>query len=393
MNTRDRVGVAGAGSIVASVTVRIAQPHSTAAGAILLAAGVVLGELLLLRLGDGTGLPLSYAVLVVIVTCFPPLAVVALVLGAELVAVVVREEPRALASRVAIGVWRVLVAAGALGAFRVARHLFGARAHLGAVLGALVVTVVAALLVDELLRFVTHRHSGLVGSGNVAWTALGSCTVLMAIGYSGVNGRGDLGVWGPLLFSIPLLATWYSFDRLASINRTYRQTIEALAMAPELGGLVPDGHAERVTELATAIGRELDLDDAHLQTLETAARLHHIGQVTLDEPAPGTRADAGEVAAVTAALMRGIEPLQSAAEIVAGEPRGARETRGSNAPVAIASQTLKVASAFDDLTGGDADRSGAALEALYSSPGYVYNLRALEALERLLDRRHRAARA
>ena len=60
--------------------------------------------------------------------------------------------------------------------------------------------------------------------------------------------------------------------------------------------------------------------------------------------------------------------------------------------VVLASQSLKVASAFDDLTEGEADRSAAALEALYSSPGYVYNSRALEALERILDRDGRVRR-
>jgi hypothetical protein len=293
---------------------------------------------------------------------------------------------------------RVLVAAGALGTYRVARHAFGSRAHLGAVLGALAVTVVAAVVVDELLRLTSRRRSGLVGSGSVAWTALGSCAVLMAVGYAGVNGRGNLGVWGPLLFSIPLLGTWYSFERLDSINRTYRQTIEALAMAPELGGLVRPGHATRVAALASSIGRELDLDDSNLSKLETAALLHHIGQVTLDEPAPGTHADLREVAMVTAALMREIEPLSDAAEIVAGEPLGARDSMRHASSrvtpaVALASQALKVASAFDDLTEGENERSAAALEALYTSPGYVYNSRALEALERILDRGGRGARS
>jgi hypothetical protein len=266
------------------------------------------------------------------------------------------------------------------------------------VLGALAVTVLGLLVGDELLRIVTRRRSGLVGRGSVAWSALGSCAVLMAVGYSGVNGRGNLGVWGPLLFSIPLLGTWYSFERLDSIKRTYRQTIEALATAPELGGVVRPGHATRVAALASGIGRELDLDDANLHNLETAALLHHIGQVTLDEPPPGTHADLREVAMVTAALLREIEPLRAAAEIVAGEPLGARDSmRHPSArvmpAVTIASQALKVASAFDDLTEGAADRSAAALEALYSSPGYVYNSRALEALERILDRDGRVHRS
>jgi hypothetical protein len=398
MRLRIRLAWVVVGSLVAAATVHAAQPHSTAGGAVLLAAGAVVGELLVLRLDDRTGLPLSYAVLIVLVACFAPLAAVALVSGAELVAFVVRVEPHRLVSRAWIGLQRLLVAAGALGTYRVAHQAFGNRGHLGSVLGTLAITVVGLLVGDELLRIVTRRRSGLVGRGSVAWTALGSCGVLMAIGYSGVNGRGDLGVWGPLLFSIPLLGTWYSFERLDSISRTYRQTIEALAMAPELGGVVRPGHATRVAALAVGIGRELDLDDAHLQNLETAALLHHIGQVTLDEPPPGTHPDLREVARVTAALLREIEPLHAAAEIVAGEPLGARDAMRHpsarvGAAVAVASQALKVASAFDDLTEGETDRSPAALEALYSSPGYVYNSRALEALERILNRDGRVRRA
>ncbi|MDQ1466478.1 MAG: hypothetical protein QOH10_893 [Actinomycetota bacterium] len=408
MRLRSRIAWVVVGGLLAGATVHVAQPHSIAGGAVLLAAGAVLGELLVLRLGDGTGLPLSYAVLIVLVSSFQPAAVAALVVGAELVAVFVRVEPSGLPARVWVGLQRILVAAGALGAYRVARHSFGSREQLAEVLGALAVAVLAALVVDEVLRLVSHRRSGLagsglagggfVGSGRVAWTALGSCAVLMAVAYGGVNGRGELGVWGPLLFSIPLLGTWYSFERLDSISRTYRQTIEALAMAPELGGFVRPGHATRVAALAAGVGRELDLDDANLDNLETAALLHHIGQVTLDEPPPGVRADMGEVAAVTATLLRDIEGLHAAAEIVAGESLGARDgmrvtpSRGTS-PVALASQALKIASAFDDLTEGVAERSAAALEALYSSPGYVYDSRALEALERILDRDGRVRRS
>jgi len=182
VSLRARAGWVVAGSVVAAITVHIAQPHATTAGAVLLAAGVVLGELLVLRLDDGTGLPLSYALLLVLVTSFPPAAATALVVGAELVSLVVRVEPSSIVARGFVAARRIVVAAGALGAFRVARHLFGARVHLGAVLGALVVTVVAALVVDELLRFLGRQRSGLIGRGNVAWTALGSCAVLMAVG-------------------------------------------------------------------------------------------------------------------------------------------------------------------------------------------------------------------
>ena len=76
----------------------------------------------------------------------------------------------------------------------------------------------------------------------------------MAIGYRGVDGMGEVGIWGPLLFSTPLLAAWYAFERLDSATRAYRQTIEALAMAPEFGGIVPPGHSQRVAVLVVGDG-------------------------------------------------------------------------------------------------------------------------------------------
>ena len=98
--------------------------------------------------------------------------------------------------------------------------------------------------------------------GRLAWLAIASSGMLMAIGYRGVDGDGRVGIWGPLLFSTPLLAAWYAFERLDSATRSYRQTIEALAMAPELGGMVPPGHAERVADAGVGDGRAARPDRA-----------------------------------------------------------------------------------------------------------------------------------
>jgi hypothetical protein len=53
----------------------------------------------------------------------------------------------------------------------------------------------------------------------------------------------------------------------------------------------------------------------------------------------------------------------------------------------LASKILKVASAYDDLTEGDPAHAEAALEVLFSGPGYVYDSAVLLALERVLERR------
>jgi hypothetical protein len=210
----------------------------------------------------------------------------------------------------------------------------------------------------------------------------------MAVGFQGIAGVGDLGVWGPVLFSVPLLAAWYSFELLASTRRTFEQTVSALAEAPELGGLVRAGHAARVAQLAEEMGRALDMSPTQLDELRTAALLHHLGAVSLDEPVGGAALDPDAVAAAGADMLRASVVLAPAGEIVAAErllhrPPGA----APQATGALAGMVLKVASAYDELTGGSDDHAQWAIEALYTGPGYVYDGRVLAVLERALERR------
>jgi hypothetical protein len=190
-----------------------------------------------------------------------------------------------------------------------------------------------------------------------------------------------------LLFSIPLVAAWYSFELLASTRRNFRQTVRALAAAPELGGMVSEGHAERTAELAVAMGTILNLAPADLERLETAALLHHLGVVCLDEPDVGSRIDAAAVAAAGAAMLRASAVLAPAGDVVAAEPLLHRPPGASEGPpAALAGMILKVASAYDELSGGDGGHARWALEALYTGPGYVYDGRVLGALELELER-------
>jgi response regulator RpfG family c-di-GMP phosphodiesterase len=196
-----------------------------------------------------------------------------------------------------------------------------------------------------------------------------------------------MGLWGPLLFSVPLLAAWYSFERLAAIRRTYTQTLRALSIVPELGGLVREGHAERVAGLALDMGRDLGLDPRELEYLEAASLLHHIGHVCLDDPSVlGRPVESSEVAQASAEMLRQAEFLAPAAELLSPDPHpfgGATRSWTS-----VSGQVLRVASAFDELSeGGEIRHVDGAVEALYSGPGYVYDPRVLAALERVLERR------
>ncbi len=384
MSRRRRVVFVVIAGVIAATVAQIAAPDSGAAALCLLAAGLVLGELLVLRLEDGSAIPLSYAVLIVLASSFTFPEFASAVLGSALISVVWRITARTHHWQLRVLVERVVVAGATYGAYVLARTAVDQREQVAPVLLSLAAAALAQGLVDVTLRKLFHLGASFSTRGRLAWLAIASSGMLMAIGYRGVDGRGRVGIWGPLLFSTPLLAAWYAFERLDAATRSYRQTIEALAMAPELGGLVPPGHAERVATLASAMGEQLGLSTTDVRDLEMAALLHHLGEVTLDEPTD-TESPPGqaEVAAVTSAMMREIRPLAAAGDIVAGDSDDPRRR--------LAVQVLRIASEYDDLTARDLTSGELAIESLRSAPAYVYDSRVVLALERVL--RDRATNA
>jgi len=232
---------------------------------------------------------------------------------------------------------------------------------------------------------VRGHHIGLSLHGRTADVALVTSAMLMAISDRGVRGIEGMGLWGPAVFTIPLLAAWYSYEHLEVIRRTYEQTIRALGAAPELGGMVLEGHAERVAELSVSMGDVLGLSGALLEPLETAALLHHLGQMCLDEPEGGRSADTAAVAHAGAMILRGTPLLAPAGDVIAAE--SALSAGDTSDAAMLSGHILRVASAFDELSEGRADRAVLALETLHSGPTYSYDGRVLAALEVVLDQR------
>jgi hypothetical protein len=383
MTRRRRLALVCVLGLVAGTVAHIVDAGGRADALTFLAAGLVLGELLALRLEDRGALPLSYAVLVVLASSFTLREYAIAVLGAELVSILLRITERGHVWRLTIFVVRMAVAAATYAAYQGAWHLVGEREEVALVLVALAAAAAAQLVVDVTASKLFRLGASFSARGRLAWLAIASSGMLMAIGYRGVGGDGRVGIWGPLLFSTPLLAAWYAFERLDAATRSYRQTIEALAMAPELGGMVPPGHAERVATLASAMGEELGLAATEVRDLEMAALLHHLGQVTLDAPVGVRGGDPAEVTAVTGAMLREIRPLAAAGEIVTGDVDDPKRR--------LAVQALRLASEYDDLTARDHVPGDLAVESLRSAPSYVYDERVVVALERVLRDRMSAA--
>ncbi len=365
-----------AGCVVAAIA-QLADSTGSSATRVFLVIGIVLGELLVLRLENGTGVPLSYAVLLVLASSFPARECAVVVVAAELISGVLRISHRSAGWRPQIVVERIVVAVATVATYDAARALTHHDETVAAVLFALGAAAVAQLPVDLAARWVLRLQPAFTARTRLAWLAIASSGMLMAVGYRGVNGEGGVGIWGPLLFSTPLLAAWYAFERLDSATLAYRQTIESLAMAPEFGGLVPPGHSHRVATLSGLMAGTLGLSGNVTSDLEVAALLHHLGQVTIDEPEdPERPIPPSQVAAVTSAMLREIKPLAGAGDIVAGDADDPRRR--------IAVQVLRVASEYDDLTARDSNEADVAIETLRSAPGYVYDEKVLAALERVV---------
>lgn len=187
---------------------------------------------------------------------------------------------------------------------------------------------------------------------------------------------------------VPLAVTYRAVRQYAHNRETSRQTIATLAHITEHGGYTRPAHAERVCDLSIRIGRVLGLSDTELRDVEYAALLHDLGQLSLREPIPGgatvlaAPADQRDIAAEGAHIIRRAGGLDAVADIVEAQPTPYRLVRELDEPVPLASRIIKVANAFDDLTGGRAEPADveAAFERIHLGLGYEYDPEVVDAL-------------
>jgi hypothetical protein len=147
-----------------------------------------------------------------------------------------------------------------------------------------------------------------------------------------------------LVAAVPLLVTKYSFGRFSQARQTYAQTTRALSLLPEVAGLTPLGHGERTAVYAAALAAELGFDDASIDRVATAARLHHIGHISLHEPEERIGPlDIPELGRVSGELLRETGFLSDVAELVEQAQIGGDAVRTLDAAI------VRVCSTLDDL--------------------------------------------
>ncbi|MFD4691240.1 HD-GYP domain-containing protein [Streptomyces sp. NPDC058463] len=248
------------------------------------------------------------------------------------------------------------------------------------VLTALCDAVLAALLLHSRTRYpfgplLRDELRALSGIGS----AVCATGAVMALGVAAG------GLWALPVLCVPLLLTQVSFRRYAAVRTTYRQTITSLARSTEIAGYTQHGHARRVAELSTAVGRELGLAGPELTVLEYAALMHDIGQLSLVDPVPDGAtaglppAEQRRIALLGGAVVRQTGVDTEVAVVVEQQADPYREQP-------ITARIVRAVNAYDDLCGEGVSGPLGALEQLRLGTGRDYQPQVVEALARVLAR-------
>ena len=199
----------------------------------------------------------------------------------------------------------------------------------------------------------------------------------------------EIGWWALPIALLPYSFAHSAFSRFQETKTTYRQTIRALARIPEVSGLGIDGHADRTTEMATSIAKELGLGPGQVEDVEYAALMHDIGRVSLSEPQivkMGFTDD--DIARWSAEIIAESAYLERVAHQVRNQYEAYRKPGEQHDPeVSKVSRIIKVASAYDWKVHRTGMSPLAALEELHAGAAYEYDPEVVASLRRLLESR------
>lgn len=254
------------------------------------------------------------------------------------------------------------------------------------------VAVVAWLTVEVILRAVLILGPRELSRTYLARALLHDLNVFIGLALTGaVFGElyGPVGWWALPIALLPYSFAHIAFKRFQETKTTYRQTIRALARIPEVSGLGIDGHADRTTEIATSIAKEMGLGPGQVEDVEYAGLMHDIGRVSLSEPQilkMGYTDD--DIARWSAEIIAESPYLERVATQVRDQYESYRKPGEQDDPdVSIVSRIIKVAASYDWKIHRNGMSPLAALEDLHAGAAYEYDPEVVASLRRLLEAR------
>jgi hypothetical protein len=195
--------------------------------------------------------------------------------------------------------------------------------------------------------------------------------------------------WALPIALLPYSFAHLAFQRFQETKVTYKQTIRALARIPEVSGLGVDGHADRTTDLAATIGKEIGLGPVEVEEVEYAGLMHDIGRVSLNEPQivrHGFTDD--DIARWSSEIIAESPYLGRVATHVRHQYEPYRKPGEQSDPeVSEVSRIVKVAAAYDWQVHLERLSPLQALEVLHAGAAYDYDPEVVASLRRILESR------
>jgi hypothetical protein len=195
--------------------------------------------------------------------------------------------------------------------------------------------------------------------------------------------------WALPIALLPYSFAHLAFQRFQETKVTYKQTIRALARIPEVSGLGVDGHADRTTDLAATIAKEIGLGPVEVEEVEYAGLMHDIGRVSLNEPQivhHGYTND--DIARWSSEIIAESPYLGRVATHVRHQYEPYRKPGEQSDPdVSEVSRIVKVAAAYDWQVHLESQSPLQALEVLHGGAAYDYDPEVVASLRRILEAR------
>jgi putative nucleotidyltransferase with HDIG domain len=88
-----------------------------------------------------------------------------------------------------------------------------------------------------------------------------------------------VGWWATALFVVPLFTTRLAYHRYVETRELFEQTIGALANAVDARDRYTRGHSNRVSRIAEAMCRVMQLPEAEIEKVKWAGLLHDVGKI------------------------------------------------------------------------------------------------------------------
>ena len=254
------------------------------------------------------------------------------------------------------------------------------------------VALLAWIAVEVILRAALVLRPGELSRTYLARSALYDLNVFLGLTLTGAlfgELYPELEWWRCRLPSSRTHSRDSAFKRFQKTKATYKQTIRALARIPEVSGLGVDGHADRTTELASAVAKEMGMGPAQVEDVEYAGLMHDIGRVSLNEPQiirMGYTND--DIARWSAEIIAESPYLDRVAEHVRRQYESYRRPGEQTDPdVSIVSRIIKVTAAYDWQVYQQGLSPLQALENLHTGAAYEYDPEVVASVRRILENR------